>query len=71
MVISDNLIKYPHLSHIMLLTKRAVKEAAKKLGVRFPDGAIESLDKKLLSLIEEAAERAKKNGRVTLKEFDF
>ncbi len=55
----------------MLVTKRAVKEAAKKLGVRFPDGAIESLDKKLLSLIEEAAERAKKNGRVTLKEFDF
>jgi len=55
----------------MLIVKKAAKEAAKKLGVRFPDSSIEGLDKIVMDMLKEAADRAKKNGRVTLKEFDF
>jgi len=55
----------------MMIVRKAAKEAAKKIDVRFPDGAIEELDKKVMALVKEAADRAKKNGRVTIKEFDF
>ena len=55
----------------MLIVKKAAKEAAKKLGVRFPDSTIESMDKIVMNAMKEAADRAKKNGRVTIKEFDF
>jgi len=55
----------------MLIVRKAAKEAAKKLDVRFPDQAIEELDKKVSEKIKAAADRAKKNGRVTIKEFDF
>lgn len=55
----------------MMIVRKAAKEAAKKIDVRFPDSAIEALDAKIMALVKEAAERAKKNGRVTIKEFDF
>lgn len=55
----------------MLIVRKAAKEVAKKIDVRFPDQAIEELDKKVMEMIKEATERAKKNGRVTIKEFDF
>ena len=55
----------------MLIVKKAAKEAAKKLGVRFPDSTIEGIDKIVMDMLTSAADRAKKNGRVTLKEFDF
>jgi histone H3/H4 len=55
----------------MLVVKKAAKEVAKKLDVRFPDQSIEALEKLLMDKIKRAADRAKKNGRVTIKEFDF
>ena len=55
----------------MLIVKKAAKEAAKKLGVRFPDSSINGLDNILMDMLKNAADRAKKNGRVTLKDFDF
>ena len=55
----------------MLIVKKAAKEVGKKLGVRFPDSTIESLDRTLMDMLKEAADRAKKNGRMTLKEYDF
>jgi histone H3/H4 len=55
----------------MIVVKKAAKEAGKKLGVRFPDSSIEALDKVIMAKLERAADRAKKNGRVTLKGFDF
>ena len=55
----------------MMIVKRVAKEAAKKLGVRFPDSAINGLDKTVMDMVQKAADRAKKNGRVTIREFDF
>ena len=55
----------------MIVVRKAAKEVAKKMDVRFPDSAVDELDKKITALIKEAANRAKKNGRVTIKEFDF
>ncbi len=55
----------------MLIVKKAAKEAGKQLDVRFPDSAINGLDKIVMDMLKAAADRAKKNGRVTLKEFDF
>ncbi|MBN1923281.1 MAG: hypothetical protein JW791_00800 [Nanoarchaeota archaeon] len=55
----------------MLIVKKAAKEAAKKLNVRFPDSSIDGLDKIVMDMLKAATDRAKKNGRVTLKEFDF
>jgi histone H3/H4 len=55
----------------MLIVKKAAKEAGKKLGVRFPDSSIDGLDKMVMDAVQKAADRAKKNGRVTIKEFDF
>jgi histone H3/H4 len=55
----------------MMIVRKAAKEAAKKIDVRFPDQAIEALDAKVMTLVKAAADRAKKNGRVTIKEFDF
>lgn len=55
----------------MLVVKKATKEAAKKLGVRFPDSSLDALDKVLLDMVKAAADRAKKNGRVTIKGFDL
>lgn len=55
----------------MIIVKKAAKEAGKRLGVRFPDSSIEALDRMVTSVLEKAADRAKQNGRVTLKEYDF
>lgn len=55
----------------MIVVKKAAKEVAKNLDVRFPDSSIEALDKIMMDKIKEASERSKKNGRVTIKEFDF
>jgi histone H3/H4 len=55
----------------MMIVRKAAKEAAKKIDVRFPDQAIEALDVKVMTLVQEAADRAKKNGRVTIKPFDL
>ncbi|MDD2678937.1 MAG: hypothetical protein PHT91_01800 [Candidatus Nanoarchaeia archaeon] len=55
----------------MLIVRKAAKEVAKKIDVRFPDSAIEELDRKVMDMIKAASDRAKKNGRVTIKEFDF
>ena len=54
-----------------MVVRKAAKEAAKKMDIRFPDSAIEELDKKIMAMIKEAAARAKSNGRVTIKEFDL
>ncbi|MCW1301401.1 MAG: hypothetical protein QW507_03140 [Candidatus Nanoarchaeia archaeon] len=54
-----------------IVVKSLAKEIAKKKGVRFPDEAIEALDKFVRSTIECAAERAKKNNRKTIRSFDF
>ena len=55
----------------MLVVKKAAKEMGKKFEMRFPDETIEALEKKLEDKIRVAADRAKKNGRSTLREYDF
>ncbi|VVB75202.1 Uncharacterised protein [Candidatus Tiddalikarchaeum anstoanum] len=55
----------------MLIVKKAAKEAGKKYEMRFPDETIDALEKKLEEKVKMAAERAKKNGRSTLREYDF
>jgi len=54
-----------------VLRKKQAKEIAKGLGMRFPDSAIAALDKKVVELIKEAANRAKANKRKTITEYDF
>ena len=54
-----------------ILRKKQSKEAAKKLGLRFPDSAIEALDVKVMELINKAGKRAVANGRKTIQEHDF
>ncbi|VVB74986.1 Uncharacterised protein [Candidatus Tiddalikarchaeum anstoanum] len=55
----------------MLVVRKAAKEAGKKYEMRFPDETIDALDKYLDEKIKKAADRAKKNGRSTLREYDF
>ena len=54
-----------------LIRKKQAKEIAKSHGLRFPDAAIEALDKTAIELIRKAAMRAKGNGRKTVKNYDF
>ncbi|MCD6403764.1 MAG: hypothetical protein J7L59_01105 [Nanoarchaeota archaeon] len=54
-----------------VLRKKQAKEVAKGLGMRFPDSAIAALDRKVVELIKEAANRAKANKRKTITEYDF
>ena len=54
-----------------LSVKKACKEAAKGMGVRFPDDALDKLDEKIHAMLKAAAERAKANGRVTVKGYDL
>ncbi len=52
-----------------VVVKSKVKAYAKKVGrgVRFPDDAVEALDKKVKKLIEEAVKAAKAYGKKTVK----
>ena len=54
-----------------IIRKKQAKELAKASGLRFPDRAIEALDKAVADLIKKAAERAQANGRKTINEYDF
>lgn len=52
-----------------LIVKSKIKEAVSDLNVA--GDVAEALNEKVVSLIEEAAERAKANGRRTLQARDF
>jgi len=57
-----------------MVIETRVKEYAKKKGgetVRFSGSAIDALDRKIEKLIDDALDRAKGNGRVTVQEQDF
>ena len=54
-----------------LVVKKATKTFAKDHGMRFPDGAIEALDKKIKDMITKAAERADGNNRKTIMAQDL
>lgn len=54
-----------------LCVKKACKEAAKGMGVRFPNDALKKLDERINAMIKAGAERAKANGRVTVKAYDL
>lgn len=54
-----------------VIVKSVAKEIAKSKGLRFPDDAVEALNKVVVNLIECAAARAKKNNRKTLRDYDF
>jgi histone H3/H4 len=54
-----------------IIRKKQAKEMAKKAGLRFPDSAIEALDKWVMDSINKAAKRATANGRKTIQEHDF
>ncbi|HDN90792.1 MAG TPA: hypothetical protein ENG56_00345 [Candidatus Aenigmarchaeota archaeon] len=54
-----------------VIVKSVAKQIAKKKGMRFPDDAINALNKTVITLIECAAMRAKKNGRKTIRGYDF
>ncbi|MBE5728060.1 MAG: hypothetical protein ACP5MT_00035 [Candidatus Acidifodinimicrobium sp.] len=53
--------------------KNAVKAEVKKVGkgMRCPDDTIESFDKAIKSMIAKAVERAKADGRKTVRGQDF
>lgn len=53
--------------------KSSVKAEVKKVGkdMRCPDGTIEAVDKMVKAKIAKAVERAKGNGRKTLRAWDF
>ncbi len=53
----------------LLVVKSKVKEYAKRVGkgVRFPDDAVEALDKRVKELIQQAVKAAKAYGKKTVK----
>jgi histone H3/H4 len=53
--------------------KSSVKEEVKKVGkdMRCPGDTIEALDKVVKAMLAKAVERAKGNGRKTLRGWDF
>jgi histone H3/H4 len=53
------------------VVKSKVKEFAKNSGMRFAGDAFESLDELVKNALEKAAERAKQNGRKTIRGFDI
>lgn len=55
----------------MVLVKSKAKDIAKKFDVRFPDKAVEALEKHVTMEIERAAKRAKANKRKTIIADDF
>ncbi len=54
-----------------LCVKKACKEAAKGICVRFPDDALKKLDERIDAMIKAGAERAKANGIVTVKAYEL
>jgi histone H3/H4 len=48
-----------------------IRKKQAKEGLRFPDSAIEALDKWVMDSINKAAKRATANGRKTIQEHDF
>jgi len=53
----------------LLVVKSKVKEFARRVGkdVRFPDDAVEALDKKVRELIQQAIKAAKAYGKKTVR----
>jgi len=54
-----------------IIRKKQAKEQGKVHGLRFPDRAVAVLDTTVEGLIAKACERAKANGRKTIKGADF
>ncbi len=54
-----------------IVVKSKAKATAKPLDVRFPDKAVDALNKKVHELIKTAAKRAKANKRKTIIAEDF
>ncbi len=52
-----------------LVVRSKVRELVKDM--RFSDGFFEALDKKVAELVQAAVERAKANGRATLRNYDL
>ena len=52
-----------------LVVRSAVKKSVK--GMRFSGDFFKALDKKLAADLKEAAARAKKNGRATIRPYDL
>ncbi len=53
--------------------KSSVKQEVKKVGkdMRCPDDTVEGLDKAVKALIQKAVDRAKNDGRKTVRAHDF
>ncbi len=52
-----------------LVVRSKVRELVKDM--RFSDGFFEALDRKVAELVQAAVERAKANGRATLRDYDL
>jgi histone H3/H4 len=58
---------------VELLKKSAIKDLVRKVDkdMRCPDETVEGLEKVVKDLVSKAVNRAKENGRKTLRPFDF
>jgi histone H3/H4 len=54
-----------------LIVQSKVKEAVKGLELRMDSSLPDALNEKISSMLEEAAKRAKENGRGTLRPYDL
>lgn len=54
-----------------LVVQSKVKEAVKGLELRMDSGLPDAINEKLAAMLAEAAERAKANGRGTLRPYDL
>ncbi len=55
----------------MIVVSSKAKAALKKAGCNTASGALEALNAVLYWYIEQAAKRAKANGRKTVRDYDF
>jgi len=59
-----------NMSEVLVVTSK-VKEAIKAQGCNTAGDAVEALSAKVNSMVKDAAERAKANGRKTVRGVDF
>jgi len=58
------------MSEVLVVTSK-VKEAIKAEGCNTASDAVEAISTKVTAMVKEAAERAKANGRKTVRGVDF
>jgi len=59
-----------NMSEVLVVTSK-VKEAIKAEGCNTASDAVEAISTKVTAMVKEAAERAKANGRKTVRGVDF